>query len=181
MNKSFYRTTRIGQDNCEKKFHNNQNSAAASYMLNNFRPQCGSSSDFNFAVKSDLNFNGSYQVGIGGCNVDKNSEIFHRSLSRDKPRLSLNQRPFATVPFMGRGTRNVSMESQIQQGDVVCSRKTVNPTSEISYIGYSQTPLIPSIKSTVSNPDNLIESDGGKGWTRGGVPSRELTRDNDHE
>lgn len=45
---------------------------------------------------------------------------------------------------------------------------------------YSSTPLIPSIKDKVTNPANLVEGAAAQGWIRGGVPSRELTRDKDY-
>ena len=52
--------------------------------------------------------------------------------------------------------------------------------SEKSYANYHSTPLIPAIKDTVTNPANLVEGVASEGWVRGGVPSRELTRDVDY-
>ena len=40
--------------------------------------------------------------------------------------------------------------------------------------------LVPSLKATIQNPANLIESVAADGWVRGGLPSREMTRDNDY-
>ena len=42
---------------------------------------------------------------------------------------------------------------------------------------HSMTPLIPAVKATIQNPANLVESVAARGWIRGGLPSRELTRD----
>jgi len=50
----------------------------------------------------------------------------------------------------------------------------------MSYMPYSNYPLIPSIESTVSNPANLVEGIAADGWIRGGLPSRNLTRDQDY-
>ena len=36
-----------------------------------------------------------------------------------------------------------------------------------------------TVKETIQNPNNLIEGMASEGWIRGGVPSRELTRDRD--
>jgi hypothetical protein len=44
---------------------------------------------------------------------------------------------------------------------------------------YHTTPLLPQISQTVQNPNNLVEGVAVNGWIRGGVPSRELTRDKD--
>ena len=40
--------------------------------------------------------------------------------------------------------------------------------------------MIPSLKATVQNPANLVEGVAADGWIRGGLPSRELTRDQDY-
>ena len=101
-------------------------------------------------------------------------------MSKPKCRISLFQRPFATVPFLGRGESNSILESQIQQGDMVQNRKSINTTAEISYIPYTNYPLLPSIQATVTNPANLVEGVAADGWIRGGLPSRDLTRDQDY-
>ena len=40
--------------------------------------------------------------------------------------------------------------------------------------------LVPSLKATIQNPANLVEGVAASGWIRGGLPSRELTRDQDY-
>ena len=40
--------------------------------------------------------------------------------------------------------------------------------------------LIPSLKANIQNPANLCEESAANGWIRGGLPSRELTRDQDY-
>ena len=59
----------------------------------------------------------------------------------------------------------------------IFNKKSVNTTSETSHITYRHYPLIPSIHSTVTNPANLVEGVAADGWIRGGLPSRDLTRD----
>ena len=127
-----------------------------------------------------INFTGSHQVGIGGCNIDQNSQLSLTDLTRSKCRISLYQRPFLTVPYLGRGKSDAVLESQLQQGELANNRKSINPSSEVSHMGYRNTPMIPSLKATVQNPANLVEGIAADGWIRGGVPSRELTRDQDY-
>ena len=103
-----------------------------------------------------------------------------KGISKPKCRISLNERPYLTVPYLGRGKCDPLLESQIQQGDFANNKKSINPSSEVSYIQYSQTPLLPTLKATISNPANLIESNAAEGWIRGGLPSRELARDKDY-
>jgi len=178
---TFNKTTRIGDDQCDKSQQNIQNSQAATYMLDNFRPACPMSKAVDFATSQlDVNYSGSHQVGINGCNIDENSELSMSDLSKPKCRISLQERPFLTVPYLGKGKSNPVLESQLQQGDFGSSRKSVNPSSEVCYMGYSQTPMIPSLQATINNPSNLIEGAAAEGWIRGGLPSRELTHDKDY-
>jgi hypothetical protein len=72
------------------------------------------------------------------------------------------------------------MESQIQQGEQIVNKKSINTLAETSYIKYHQTPLLPAIQQRINNPANQIENIASDGWVRGGLPSRELTRDADY-
>lgn len=178
---TFYQTSRIGDDICDTSQRNIQNSNSCSYLLDNFFPSCPMGDAMTFATSQPAIIpNGSHQVGVNGCNIDENSQLSITNLSKSKCRISLLQRPFATVPFLGRGRSDAHLETQIMQGDLANNRKSINPSSEISYLDYNQTPLIPSLQSTVTNPANMIEGIAAEGWIRGGLPSREYTRDKDY-
>jgi hypothetical protein len=45
---------------------------------------------------------------------------------------------------------------------------------------YTSTPLLSDIKDRVTNPAYCVEGVASEGWIRGGVPSRELTRDREY-
>lgn len=177
---NFYNMARIGNDNCGLSQKNVQNGDAASYMLTNYFSQdCYMSKGINAALtQPNINFTGSHQTGMGGCNIDLNSRLLiDKELNHPKCRISLYQRPFATVPYLGRGPSRPVIESKIQQGDRQSNRKTETNSSEQSYIALHATPMIPSLAATVTNPVNLVEGVAADGWIRGGVPSRELTKD----
>jgi hypothetical protein len=95
-------------------------------------------------------------------------------------RIDLFQRPFATVPYLGRGSVDPILEAQIQQGEQIVNKKSISNLSEKSYVTYHSTPLLPAIKEQIMNPANCVEGVASEGWIRGGVPSRELTRDADY-
>ena len=120
-------------------------------------------------------------MGSGGCVVDQNSQLLIGSVqTHPKCKIDLFQRPFATVPYLGRGSVDPILESQIQQGELLTNRRSVNKLAEKSYIKYQNTPLLPSVKDRVTNPAYSVEGVASEGWVRGGVPSRELTRDRDY-
>ena len=52
--------------------------------------------------------------------------------------------------------------------------------TEKSFQQYVETPLVPSLQATIQNPANLVEGVAAKGWIRGGIPTRELNRDQDY-
>ena len=99
------------------------------------------------------------QCDVGGCNIDQNSSLLLGALqTHPKCRISLFQRPFATVPYLGRGPFDPMMESKLQQTDTFSNnKKSVNTLSELSYMPMSNYPLIPSIQKTVTNPAYLVE------------------------
>jgi hypothetical protein len=127
-----------------------------------------------------INYSGSMGSDMCGSNIDDSSKLLIGTIQTNpKARIDLFQRPFATVPFLGRGSVDPILEAQIQQGEAITNKRTVTHLTEKSYIRYHTTPLIPEVKQNIQNPNNLIESSASEGWIRGGVPSRELTRDRD--
>ena len=178
---NFNQSTRMGYDRTDFSQHILQNAEFANYLMDGFRPACPLSNAIEFATSQpNINFTGSFQTSVGGSNISENSQLLISDLSRSKCRISLTQRPYSTVPYLGRGKCDPMLESQIQQGDFANNKKSINPSSEVSYIQYAQTPLLPTVKATISNPANLIESNAAEGWIRGGLPSRELARDKDY-
>ncbi len=176
----FDNMSRIGEDSCGMDQRNIQNLNSGNYMLQNFfSAECNMSKPIDFATSQPgINYKGGYQVGAGGCNIDTNSELINGSIiTHPRCRISLFERPFKTVPYLGRGEANPLVESRILQGEHFYNKKSINPTTEMSYIDYHNYPLIPSIAATVNNPANLVEGIAANGWIRGGLPSRDLERE----
>ena len=177
---TFNNMSRIGLDSCCVDQDTIQDVAACNYMTQNyFANDCSMKNPISLATtQPGVMYNGGFNVGAGGCNIDTSSKLQIGTIqTHPKCRIDLFHRPFATVPYLGRGSVNPIMEAQIQQGEQLTNKRSVNNLSEKSYIKYHQTPLLPAIKEKMSNK---IESDASEGWVRGGVPSRELTRDTDY-
>ena len=180
-NYNFYQTTRLGDDKTDLSQRTLQNSEFANYILDSFRPSCPMNSAIDFATSQpNINFTGSRQLSVGGTNIAESSSLLINDISRSKCRISLLERPYLTIPYLGRGKCDPMLESQMQQGDFANNKKSINPSSEVCYTPYYNTPMIPSLQATINNPANLIESSAAEGWIRGGLPSRELARDKDY-
>jgi hypothetical protein len=180
---TFDNMSRIGLDECNQSQTDIQNVASCNYNTQNyFASDCSMRRPIDLATSQPgIMYNGGYNVGAGGCNINESSNLQIGTIqTHPKCKIDLFQRPFATVPFLGRGSVNPVMESQIMQGEQLVNKKSINSLSEKSYIKYHQTPLLPAVQQRINNPANQIESVASDGWIRGGVPSRELTRDSDY-
>jgi len=180
---TFDNMSRIGLDQCNVSQTDIQNVASCNYSTQNyFASDCSMKNVKALATSQPgIMYNGGYNSGAGGCNIDNSSKLLIGSIqTHPRCHIDLFQRPFATVPYLGRGSVNPVMESQIQQGEQIVNKRSVSNLSEKSYIKYHQTPLLPAVQEKINNPANQIESVASDGWVRGGVPSRELTRDSDY-
>ena len=110
--------------------------------------------------------------------TDQNSELLLGSLqTHPKCRISLFQRTFLTVPYLGKGPFNPDLESKLQQTDTFSNnKKSINTVSEVSYMPLTNYPLIPAIQDTITNPTYLVEGVASNGWVRGGIPSRAMSK-----
>jgi len=179
----FDNISRIGNDNCCVDQKTIQNAGYANYTLQNyFISDCSMKKPIELATtQPGIFYNGGYNVGAGGCNIDDSSKLQIGTIqTHPRCHIDLFQRPFATVPYLGRGSVNPVVESQIQQGELNINKRSVNNLSEKSYIKYSNTPLLSSVKNRLTNPAYSVEGVASSGWIRGGIPSRELTRDKDY-
>ena len=130
---TFDNLSRIGNDSCDMSQRNVQNLNAANYALNNFfSSDCQMERPIQFATSQpNVFYKGGHHTGFGGCNIDTNSELSIGSLNtHSKCKLSLLERPFKTVPFLGRGAVNVDFESQLLQGDTNTNKKSITQLAE---------------------------------------------------
>lgn len=177
---TFNNMGRIGNDNCSVDQKSLQNSSSCSYLLQNyFISDCNMNKVKNLATSQPcINYSGAYGLSVNGCNVDDNSKLLiGTTQTHPRCRIDLYQRPFVTVPYLGRGSVDPILESQIQQGEEITNKRSITHLTEKSHLKYHITPLLPSVQENIQNPNNLIENSASSGWIRGGVPSRELTRD----
>lgn len=178
---TFDNLSRIGEDQCAISERDIQNNAYGTYSTNNyFLKYCGMKKPIEFATRQPNVFFKGGHGGVGGCVVDDNSNLMIGSIQTNpKCRISLQQRPFLTVPFLGKGASNPLAESKLQQGAHVNNKKSCNTVTETPFERETLR-LVPSLRATIQNPNNLVEGVAAKGWIRGGLPTRELNRDQEY-
>ena len=155
---------RIGVDGSQR---NISNTRFADYTVESLY---GDDSHVQFATSAPtINFRGTVG-GLPGSAVDFDSLLVIKAdQQRAFEKLQLIQRPFATVPYLGRGAIDPTLESQLRNGVSASERKSVSTVSEKTYAEY---PIMDSVKDRVTNPTYSVEEAALDGWVRGGQASR---------
>jgi hypothetical protein len=149
-------------------------------MLQNFfADDCSMQKPIYLATSQPcINYKGSMNTGAGGCNINDSSNLQIGTIqTHPRCRIDLFHRPFATVPYLGRGSVDPTMEAQILQGEMLVNKRSVTGIGETSYIGYQTIPLQSDIQDRLTNPAYCVEGAASEGWIRGGLPSREMSKD----
>ena len=172
---------RIGNDDYSYTQSNIMNNAQSSYMLTNVH----GSNDKQATVLSTqfptMNIKGTSQVGPLGYNVDEKSKLMNSKLTNLNCKINLQERSYKTVPYLGRGNVDVGLENSLRLGDTLRQKKRVVQLNEKSQQDVQKYPMQKGVKSKVNNPANLIEESAVNGWIRGGLPSREMYKNQDYQ
>jgi len=172
----------IGQDSVDETQRNVSNTRFASWTLSNYFSQNVSDGHVQFATQMPtVMFSGSMLgSGLNGQLVDVDSKLIYGAENeRSLEKLSLVERPFLTVPYLGRGSCDPALESQLQMGELVSDKKSVSTIMDKSFSNYSLYPLDSKMQEYVNNPANTVQEVAMSGWVRGGVLTRNMSADDD--
>jgi hypothetical protein len=171
---------RIGNDVTDQTQRTMYNTRFANHTLSNYFSQNLSDGYIEFATKQPtLMVSGTVLgAGINPSGVDTESKLnLNRVHERHFEKLQLFERPFLTVPYLGRGSCDPGLESQLQQGELVSDKKSVSTIMEKSFSKYSLYPLDNKMEERVKNPSYMVEEAALDGWVRGGLSTREMSDD----
>ena len=170
---------RMGSELCSTEQSDMQNAKTNDYLLtNHFISDSQMTKTIAFATSHpNMNYKGSHHTSLGGSNIDANSELLvKQEQTKEHAKLALLERPYLTVPYLGRGKVDPNIESQLIQGEYYTNRKSSNLQSEVSFMPYSNTPLLDSVETSIANPANFVESNDS-GMLRSAVGTRDVNRD----
>lgn len=174
-NYTFNNNDRIGLDITDRTQRTLQNTRFGNYSLANFYNESTSDSHVKFATNQpSMNFNavnGGSSVSAGVIDVESLLHIKNEQ-ERSLEKLQLMQRPFLTVPYLGRGSCDPALESQLQQGEIVSDKKSVSTIMDKSFMNYSLYPTDDKMQDHVKNA--AVEDSALNGWVRGGAATRDL-------
>ena len=175
---TFNNLGRMGADLTHKSQDSVHNTRFANHMLADYSSSNASDSHVKFASQfPTMNFTGiSHGTGLNGDIVDDNSELtINQIQTRELEKLQLIHRPFVTVPYLGRGSVDPVMETQLLQGENSNEKKSISTVMEQSFADLATQPVTGRMKKRVQNPQYNVEEAALDGWVRGGMSTRELS------
>jgi len=176
---TFYNVDHLVDDPTCQTQRTVQNTHYANYVTSNYFSEFPSDGQIQFATAQPAIVPSGTTLGNGaGKNVDTDTFLLLKTdQERSLGKLSLMERPFVTVPYLGRGSVDPTLESQLMQGETVLDKKSVSTIMAQSFMGYTLYPTSSEMNEHVSNPKFTVEESAMQGWTRGGYPSRDLSDD----
>lgn len=176
----FHNTSRIGSDMTDQTQKNVHNTRFANHTLSNYFSKDTTNQHVHFAVQQPtMNFSGvSHGIGLTGSIVDHESKLMINDVNvTPAEKVQLFPRTFATVPYLGRGSVDPQMESQLMQGEFVTDKKSASTIMDKSFTEYSLPIITDDMESHVKDAAENVEEAALEGWVRGGANTRQYTND----
>jgi len=179
---SFFNMARIGADPVDNTQRNIYNTRFSGYMLSNYFSDSAADSHVQFATQNPTmmyyGVNGGTSFNGGLIDVDSALSI-KSTQERSLEKLSLNQRPFLTVPYLGKGSCNTLLETQMILGENTHGLKSASTIMDKSFMDYALYPTDQKMEDRVKDPKYTVEEAALDGWVRGGILTRDMMNDPD--
>lgn len=170
----FQQSGRLGDDQTDQTQKAMQSSRYLDNVMNHYSGDKMTKSYVDFATQYPgmmvSGTNGGF--GLGGSAVDAESNLLWKSdPQRPLEKLQLFPRPFLTIPYLGRGSCDPTIESQLMQGETVRGKKSVSTVMESNFMPLDQYPLDSQKRAKAGDTIEELALDG---WNRGGKSSRDM-------
>ena len=177
----FNNLSRIGQDEYNYTQDNLVNNSHSNYMLTNLNSTNDKKAVNFVSSQPTMNMKSSLSVGPYGYNIDESTELVKSKLTNINCKINLQERSYKSIPYLGRGNVDVGLESSLKFGDTMKEKKSCSQLNETCYTNLEEYPLYGELRSSLSDPKQLIEESPVQGWIRGGLPSREIYKNKNHQ
>ena len=174
----FNNISRIGQDEHSFTQENILNNNLSSYLLTNLN-HTNEKGALDFLTNNPtMNLKSTHQVGPYGYNINENTKLLTSKLTNVNNKITLQERSYKTVPYLGKGNVDVGLENSLRFGDTFKDKKSVCKLNEECFNDVKSYPLQSNIKKDMNKN---IEESAVKGWIRGGLPSREIYKNKEYQ
>jgi len=137
----FDNLSRTGDDKATMSQKNIMNQHQSNYNLfNPYTNNCEGALDISTQQPS-LMVTGTYGIGPLGCNVEQSSQLLRSTNTTNKIKISLHQRSYLSLPYLGKGNVDVGAENELKFGDTFKDKKSVVQMSEIPHLNLKSYPL----------------------------------------
>lgn len=109
----------------------------------------------------------------GGRNrvIESDTYLKQSELTNMNNKINLQPRQFLTVPYLGRGKCEPVIESNLRKGQFTnIPNSSSGSISELTHNNI--TPMVSSVKKSITNPKYLVEGVADPNWVRGGAMTR---------
>jgi len=167
--------TRVRDDTCDVEQRIRDTSGPGVYQVTNLVPSQKAALRVEIPNPTILGREG---FGFNNRAIDDDSRLRTDQTQEGRFRapLHMQSRPFATVPYMGRGRGQPDVESGLIYADWARIERPCGTVTE-TFFSNQFTPLVPHLARHIQAPENLVEEVAAKGWVRGGIPARIFCRD----
>ena len=160
----FNNLSRIGQDPYNHTQDAAMNNGQSSYMLTNLNSKNDANSLNMMTIYPTMNLKSSNQLGPAGYNVDDSTNLMKSKLTNTNCKISLQERSYLTVPYLGKGNIDVGLENSLKFGDTLKESKSSAQLGEKTQQDLEKYPLNTDIRKSLNNPSQRIEESAVKGW-----------------
>lgn len=129
-----------------------------------------------------VNFNGGAGwIGEKGCLVDTDTSLRQNDdkITNKNYIHQLVEREHLTTGDLTRGYFDVDIDSVIRSGNITSDDRACNSLTGVT-IGNYFTPMIPKLRDEVQNLEHIIPENSMDSWVRGGLPTRQMQRNEDY-
>tara|TARA_E500000178_G_scaffold311528_1_gene327542 strand:+ start:1402 stop:2085 length:684 start_codon:yes stop_codon:yes gene_type:complete len=170
--------TSLRQDRDYVDFEIAQSKGSGQYVLKDYNDNHRENMIERATENATINFRDGN--GTNMKNIDDDSKtLFSKVKSEKKHQKQLFERPFKSMPFLGRGVHFVDDESFLHSPEVTRVSRQCSSLAGV-FIENQFTPLVPSLSEHVQNHYHIIPEDNCNKWVRGGIPTRDLVKDIDY-
>ncbi len=175
-NYTFYNMARIENDNTTQTQESLQNERYADYTTTNYFSENATDSQIQFATQQPAVVPNSITgSGVGSEKIENECNLLLETENeRNLGRLNLMQRPFLTVPYLGRGSVDPTLELQLKEGELHEQKKSTSTVMTQSFMGYTLYPTNEDMENRTSDAKYTVEESAMKGWVRGGEDTRSV-------
>lgn len=176
----FQELTRLNEDGCTLNLRHKTTTKPGNYRIKNYRSiNCSKNSDIlekSITQPMVLHKDG---YGVSACKIDIDSHFKNsHNLTNLNNINQLYERPYLTIPYMGRGIGDICNETKMKPGESTMQKRPCNNLSGINIDRFE--PQISCIQQNIQNNIHIIPEDNDTSWVRGGLDSRQMIRNENY-